>query len=73
MKERFKEKLESNIYCANQLYKIQEKELEGVNATARLDNPGSWKSCAKARMELKDIDVNPDYGPALRYQLCKKM
>jgi len=54
-------------------YKIQGKELEGVNATARLDNPGSWKSCAKAGMEVVDVDVNPDYGPELRYQLRKKV
>jgi hypothetical protein len=54
-------------------YKIQGKELEGVTATARLDNPGSWKSCAKAGMEVVGIKANPDYGPELRYQLCKRM
>jgi hypothetical protein len=52
-------------------YKIQNKELKGVTATARLDNPGSWKSCAKSGMELIDIDINPEYGQNLRYQLKK--
>lgn len=52
-------------------YKIGGKDLEGVNATARLDNPGSWKACAKSGMEVTDIDSNPSYGPELRYQLRK--
>jgi hypothetical protein len=54
-------------------YLIQAKELEGVNATARVDNPGSWKACAKAGMDVVDIDCNPSYGPALRYQLKKRL
>jgi hypothetical protein len=47
------------------------KPLEGMNATARLDNPGSWKACAKAGMDVVDVDQNSAYGPDLRYQLCK--
>lgn len=52
-------------------YKIQQKELEGVTATARLDNPGSWKACAKSGMEVIDVDSIPAYGQNLRYQLKK--
>ncbi len=48
---------------------IRYKEISGVVATARLDNPGSWKACAKSGMEVKDIDAHPSYGPELRYQL----
>ena len=40
-------------------YKIAGKELVGVNATARLDNPGSWKACAKFGMEVVDVDLIP--------------
>lgn len=54
-------------------YKIGGKELEGVNATARLDNPGSWKACAKSGMEVTGVDSNPSYGPELRYQLRRKI
>jgi hypothetical protein len=55
-------------------YKIHGEELQAVVATARLDNFGSWKACAKSPgMEVTDIDANENYGPELRYQLCKKL
>jgi hypothetical protein len=50
-----------------------------VQSTARTDNPGSWKSVTKAAeglgldIQLDDINTNPNYGPALRYQLSLKL
>ncbi len=52
-------------------YKINGTEVTALDSTARLDNPGSWKSNAKAGMEVYDVDSNPSYGPELRYQLRK--
>jgi len=54
-------------------YKIKDEDLEGINMTARTDNPGSWKAAAKIGMEVYDVDSNPKYGPELRYQLKKKI
>ncbi len=54
-------------------YKIKGEELVKVDATARLDNEGSWKAAAKAGMEVYDVDQRKQYGPALRYQLQKMM
>lgn len=47
-----------------------------VCMTARIDNPGSWKAGAKSNMRLNEelgggVDVNPTFGPDLRYQLIK--
>lgn len=50
-------------------YGIKGEELEGIYATAMIDNPGSWKAMAKAGMKPYDIDANESYGPELRYQL----
>jgi hypothetical protein len=47
--------------------------LDFIEATARTDNPGSWKSLAKSGFEVTSIDANPKYGPELRYQLRRQM
>lgn len=52
---------------------IKNAEVLEVVATARIDNPGSWKACAKAGMDVTDIDANLNYGPDLRYQLRYKL
>lgn len=52
---------------------VRGKELVKVDATARPDNPGSWKACAKAGMELERIDVREAYGEERRLQLTKRM
>lgn len=65
--------LQYSAELKKQGYQVRGKDLVGVVATARLDNPGSWKACAKAGMEVIDVDTNPNYGPELRYQLRKAM
>lgn len=52
-------------------YLINGHPLRAVIATSRVDNEGSWKSCAKAGMMLQDISVLQRYGTELRYQLTK--
>jgi hypothetical protein len=54
-------------------YQVLGKPLEAVVATARVDNPGSWMSNAKAGMTLREpfVDVNANFGPQLRFQLRK--
>jgi RimJ/RimL family protein N-acetyltransferase len=54
-------------------YQIKGQTLKSVVATARIDNEGSWKSCAKAGMILYDIDIIPYHGTKLRYQLRKNI
>lgn len=58
-------------YLRAKSHTLKGKPLEGICATARVDNPGSWKSSAKLGFELIEIDSTPDYGPGLRYQLRK--
>jgi hypothetical protein len=52
-------------------YLVNGHQLKSIVATARVDNEGSWKSCAKIGMILDDIDVVQRYGNKLRYQLTK--
>ncbi len=54
-------------------YKLNGQELGGINMTARIDNPGSWKAAAKNGFEVYDVDKNLKYGEHLRYQLKKKL
>ncbi|CAF0997188.1 unnamed protein product [Adineta steineri] len=54
-------------------YTIDGHPLKSIVATARLDNEGSWKSCAKAGMTLYDVGVVDHYGSKIRYQLQKIM
>ncbi len=61
--------LQYHAELKRQGYQVRGENLEGVVATARLDNPGSWKACAKSGMEVTDVDTNSNYGPELRYQL----
>lgn len=44
-------------------------ELQSVVASARIDNPGSWKACAKGKMFLQDVGYCQQHGNQLRYQL----
>lgn len=48
-------------------------EIEGIKATAMVDNPGSWKSLAKAGFDLKLIDVRPEYGSDVRFTVEYKL
>ena len=50
-------------------YLINGQILQSVIATSRIDNQGSWKSCAKAKMILDQIDYIYPYQNNLRYQL----
>lgn len=58
-------------YLQTKKHALNGHPLKGICATARVDNPGSWKSIAKLGFELTDVDSNPSYGPELRYQLRK--
>jgi hypothetical protein len=52
-------------------YLINGHPLKAIVATSRVDNEGSWKSCAKIGMILDQIDIVQRYGNKLRYQLRK--
>lgn len=52
-------------------YQVNDHQLKSVVATARIDNEGSWKCCAKVGMTIYNIDVVSRYGKYLRYQLKK--
>ncbi|MES2213117.1 MAG: GNAT family N-acetyltransferase [Pseudomonadota bacterium] len=52
---------------------INGSEIEGVHATAMIENPGSWKAMAKAGMTAYDVDANEKWGPELRYKLGIKL
>lgn len=54
-------------------YKVKDHDLGGINMTARIDNPGSWKAAAKNGFEVYDVDKNAKYGEHLRYQLKKPL
>lgn len=54
-------------------YKVKGYDLGGINMTARIDNPGSWKAAAKNGFEVYDVDKNAKYGEHLRYQLKKPL
>ncbi len=60
-------------FLKDRKYKICGHDLEAVVATARIDNPGSWRSNAKAGMKCYGITSNPNYGPEPRYQLRKEI
>lgn len=52
-------------------YLINNHQLKSVMAMSRIDNYGSWKSCAKLKMNIQNIDIVHQYGQILRYQLIK--
>lgn len=54
-------------------YELNGQKLDGINMTARVDNPGSWKAAAKNGFEVYDVDRNLRYGEHLRYQLKKQL
>jgi RimJ/RimL family protein N-acetyltransferase len=60
-------------YLKSSGYKINGEELQFVEATARIDNPGSWKAAAKAGMEAHDVSQNLNHSQDLRYQLKAKI
>lgn len=50
-------------------YLINGHILQSIIACARIDNIGSWKSCAKVGMTIDNIQIINRYGDNLRYQL----
>lgn len=64
--------LQYGAHLKSKKYKVNGHDLTAIVATARVDNPGSWKSNAKAGMFVTGVDANPNYGPELRYQLSTK-
>jgi hypothetical protein len=60
-------------YLKEYKYQINGEDLEFVGATARVDNPGSWKAAAKAGMVAYDIDQNLNHSEDVRYQLRAKI
>lgn len=54
-------------------YLINGHPLKAVTASARLDNEGSWKSCAKAGFVLERVEQVSRFGSCLRYFLRKEI
>lgn len=52
-------------------FKLQEQEVMGMIAVCMIDNPGGWKSLAKAGMLPIDVDAIDSYGPEIRFQTQK--
>jgi len=53
--------------------KVNGVEVIALDATNRIDNPGAWKSNAKAGFEVVDVTERPEYGPELRFEVRRSI